>query len=57
MDEAHRITRLENALIDLTTVIGERDFSRFLRHVDPAVGNAAERVWDCVAELRHERGT
>jgi hypothetical protein len=55
MDLAERITRLEDAVIDLTTVAGEHDFGRFLRHEDPAVSLAAERVLRFVGDVQRER--
>ncbi len=55
MNLEQRITRLEDAVIDLTTVAGEHDFGRFLRHKDLAVSLAAERVLRFVGEVQLER--
>jgi|GEM_PF-1331992 hypothetical protein len=55
MDEPDRLTRLENALIDLVVVVTEGNLARLGAHMIPEVRDAGERLQAFHLAVKNER--
>jgi hypothetical protein len=56
MDVTERLTRLEDALTDLATVVTEGNWGRLQAHMAPDVVAAGRRLQEFHREISQERG-